>query len=228
MFNQVFYKTHTVQAGFEGASLKPNTVESVVVVWLNETTEWLPSMLTAIFTRPDGSTMQVSSDVATVVQPQQTQYFSLPVSIQQVGVWILTLSVFEPFKKSTIEHTTVSFTILAPHEKPPLEPSYDIYPNIRGYQFTNSVEYMFNVRLTYTGGHGSGGDLWAEVPRIYQGIDESEDAYKVRLWDVTLDAVVAVVKEHEELAKARDHSNKHLDYMNQNYRGTRNVTIHIN
>ena len=227
--NQVFYRTHTEQKSLDGAEFRStNKPEAIVVVWENDTGEWVPAQMSAIFTKPDGSIQEFKQEYPKVIHTGAKENMVvdiIPFAIP--GDWTCDIIIEDPFKKITVARKGVGFKVLKLNEKPTLEDEYDITPNIRGYQFLIDTEYMFDVRFTYTGGHGSGGDLHAYVPRVYINPGETEDAYKRRLWSMTLNAVADVVKDNEELRAAKEHSEKYLDYMNANYRGSRGQ-IHIN
>ena len=227
--NQVFYRTHTEQKSLDGAELRStNKPEAMVIVWQNDTGEWVPAQMTARFTKPDGSIQSFEQPYPTVIKTDEKVNMVVDIVPFAIpGDWTCDIIIEDPFKLVTLDSAKAHFKVLKLNEKPTLEDEYDIKPNIRGYQFIVDTEYMFDVRFTYTGGHGSGGDLHAYVPRIYINPGETEHAYKMRLWSETLNAVADVVKDNEELRAAKEHSEKYLDYMNANYRGSRGQ-IHIN
>ena len=229
MIKQVFYRTHTVQKDLNGMEFEStNKPEAIVIVWENDTGGWVPAQMSAVFTKTDGSIQAFKQDYPKVIKTGEKVNMSVDIIPFAVpGEWTCDVIIEDPFKLLTVDAMKVTFKVLTRFEKPAVTFNYDIKPNIRGYQFIVDTEYMFDVRFNYTGGHGSGGDLHAYVPRIYQNQDETDDAYKRRLSSETLNAVADVVKDNEELRAAKAHSDKYVGFMNATYRGSRGQ-IHIN
>ena len=60
---------------------------------------------------------------------------------------------------------------------------------LRAWQPVGDVDTAFIVRFVYTGGHGSGGDLYANVPRLETGTTALQ--YRSAAIDTMIDVIVA-------------------------------------
>ena len=94
-----------------------------------------------------------------------------------------------------------------------------IRPQINGWMPMLSAEIAYRVKYSYTGGHGSGGSQWADIPIIPRNPGETDHELSFRYFRSALAIIGEEAKKRETEWQNKDFAFEFLPWMKR-FKGT--------
>lgn len=89
----------------------------------------------------------------------------------------------------------------------------EIRPEFKGWQSVASADVAYRLKCSYSGGHGSGGTVYLDIPRLERIEGEAEYKTARRYFEEALRVIAEFAKGRETELQGKDESDRLLPWV---------------